>query len=726
VIESDEPEPSPEGEPAEVIQVRDRFYILATSERVDDRSRVLKRGEAFAVVDRSGEIHGLGRGEQGLFVRGTRFLSQFEFSLLGTRLLPLGSSAHMDAPVLIVDLTNPDVHGPDGRPVERGRLHVKRTKTLREDGLDEFVEVTNFGTEPIEATLRVEFESDFFDIFEVRGFKRGRRGQQLAPKHDGGAVVLAYQGLDGVERRTRVSCDPPAELGERHLAIALRLAPHARAAHRITVDCEEGEGDSWTPGRPVHSPAWEPETGASLETDSARWNDWLHRSTSDLAMMVTDTPFGRYPYAGIPWFSAPFGRDGIIVALERLWLDPSLARGVLGFLAATQATDTIPERDAEPGKILHEARLGELANLGEVPFGRYYGSVDATPLFVLLAAAYFERTGDADFLARLWPHVLAALDWIDRGSAASGFLTYSRRSPRGLVQQGWKDSSDSVFHADGRNADGPIALCEVQAYVYGAKCSAARVARALGSSAHAATLEAEAAQLAKRFERAFWCEPLGTYALALDGAGKPCRVRTSNAGQCLFTGIAAPEHARRVAHGLLAPELFSGWGVRTLASDEPRYNPMSYHNGSVWPHDNALIAAGFSRYGLQSDALRLLDANFDASCAVELHRIPELLCGFARRPGEGPTGYPLACSPQSWAAGAVFLELQAVLGVSISALRREIRFERPKLPASLQELWIRGLGVGDARVDLAVTRRGDHVVVSATSREGDLQVLVAS
>ncbi|HVH20191.1 MAG TPA: amylo-alpha-1,6-glucosidase [Myxococcota bacterium] len=713
--------PARAGEPSEIIQVRDRHYILATSERLDDRSRVLKRGEAFAVVDRSGDIHGLGRGEQGLFVGGTRFLSSFELSLFRSRMLLLGSSARIDSAVLTVDLTNPDVRE-DGRIVlERGRVHVKRTKTIQEDGLEESIEVQNFGTTPVDVSLRVAFASDFADIFEVRGFKRSRRGQLLAPKWDGDEVVLTYAGLDGIERRTRLGCVPPVPMGERHLEIPIALEPGERQCHRIFVVCEEGDGPP-----PPHSPHRAPDTGASLQTGSIRWNDWLHRSKSDLAMMTTDTPFGPYPYAGIPWFSAPFGRDGILTALELLWLDPSLARGVLSFLAATQATDTISDRDAEPGKILHECRTGELANLGEVPFGRYYGSVDATPLFVVLAGAYLDRTGDVEFAARLWPHVAAALAWIDRTSEATGFLVYRRYSRHGLIQQGWKDSSDSVFHADGRLAEPPIALCEVQGYVYRAKLEAARIGRTLGLVVQAAALEVEAAQLADRFERAFWCERLGTYALAIDGSGERCCVRASNAGHCLFAGIARPDRARRVAHGLLSPELFSGWGVRTLATDELRFNPMSYHNGSVWPHDNALIAAGFARYGLQAEALRLLEASFDASSFLELHRMPELMCGFPRRPAEGPTGYPLACSPQSWAAGAVFLQLQAVLGLSISALRAEVRFERPTLPASLRELWIRDLRVGDAHVDLEVSRRGESVVVSATSREGDLQVLVAS
>jgi len=317
------------------------------------------------------------------------------------------------------------------------------------------------------------------------------------------------------------------------------------------------------------------------------------------------------------------------------------------------------------------------------------------------------------------------VEWLDRhgDSDGDGFVEYGRRSADGLIQQGWKDSNDSVFHADGKLASGPIALCEVQGYVYAARKGMSLLAAELGHTQLSERFESEAAALRQRFDDAFWCDDLSTYALALDGKKQPCRVRSSNAAHCLYTGIALPERATLLREQLLTNEMFSGWGVRTLSSREVRYNPMSYHNGSIWPHDNAIAAEGIAAYGYRDEALAILSGLFGASQHVDLNRLPELYCGFPRRPGQGPTLYPVACSPQAWAAGSVFLLLKAVLGMDVNALTQRVTFRSPSLPEFLDELWLRNLRVGRASVDLHLQRHPGDVGVTVLQKTGDVQIV---
>ena len=720
-----------------IIKVEDRFYILATSSLNDDRTRVLKQDELFGVFDRFGDIHSYDLGKQGLYLEGTRFLSRFLFKLNDDRPLLLSSTVRDDNALLSVNLTNPDVYQNGVVVTPRGTLHFLRSKFLWKGVCYECVHIANYGVVPIELAVSFEVETDFVDIFEVRGFKRGRRGRLLDPLVQKGRLVYGYEGLDNVLRQTCIEYFAPPSLKPTQFSRSSvrfegSLEPKGEAKLFLSVSCEvnasDSERHSYEEAFAEASQARNAIPQCEVSSSNEWFNDWVNRSVADLSMMVTHTTHGPYPYAGVPWFSTAFGRDGIITALELLWINPALAKGVLTYLAATQAKDVIPEQDAEPGKILHETRRGELATLKEIPFGQYYGSVDATPLFVMLAGAYYERTGDGPFIEALWDHIERALNWMDTygDRDGDGFVEYFRLSPKGLVQQGWKDSKDSVFHADGSLAEGPIALCEVQGYVYAAKRSAAELAAVLGHRQRAAELLHQAQTLQEQFERIFWLEDRSTYALALDGKKRPCQVRSSNAGHCLLTGIAGKDRARRVADTLLQKNSFSGWGIRTLDAEEIRYNPMSYHNGSIWPHDNALIAFGLDRYGFKEPVLRVLRGMFETSSWVDLHRLPELFCGFAQGRGEGPTLYPVACAPQSWAAGAVFLLLQAALGIEIRALHNQVRFTHPVLPEFLRELRISNLRIGKAVVDLSLQRHAQNVSIGILRREGEVEIIAVN
>ncbi len=708
----------------------DEFYIRTDSSPADEHSLVLKQGETFVVLDRYGEIVPVGLGEEGLYHEGTRYLSRLSVRIGGQRGLLLSSGVKQHNDLIAVDLTNLDL-AEDDVTIPRGTLHVSRIIVLWDAVLHERLQIRNYGRSVISTSLVVSFDADYADIFEVRGTHRRRRGEELPTVVDGGAV-LGYRGLDGVTRRTRIAAGPlPVVFGKTAARLQVELPPQGKAVVDLTFGCEIQGRRPALIGFSTASSAISDAFGArragscQIVSSNDRFNEWFARGLGDLAMMVTDTPSGAIPYAGVPWFNAPFGRDSIITALECLWACPDVARGVLSYLAATQATSIDAARDAQPGKILHEARKGEMAALDEIPFGRYYGSHDATPLFVMLAEAYYERTGDRAFIEQLWPHIEAALRWIetDGDPDGDGFVEYERQATTGLVNQGWKDSHDAIFHADGTLAEGPIALCEIQGYVHSAWQGAARLAGLLGHSAVAASLVAKAERLRQAFDAAFWSDELGSYALALDGAKRRCDVVASNAGHALYTGIATPVRARAVARTLLAPQSYSGWGIRTVASTESRYNPMSYHNGSVWPHDNALIAAGFSRYGLRDEVRVVMDGLFSASADMDLHRLPELFCGFRRRSGEAPVLYPVACSPQSWASASVFLLLQAVLGLEICGTEKRVRFTRAQLPEFLDCLRIHGLRVGSATVDLELERHTDEAGIRVLRRDGQVEVV---
>ncbi|MES2356447.1 MAG: amylo-alpha-1,6-glucosidase [Pseudomonadota bacterium] len=720
----------------EKIQIGDKWYVSATSSPADERTRVLKHNETFALFDRYGDIQSIGLGEEGIYHQDTRFLSHQELLINGIRPMFLSSTVKDNNSLLIVQLMNPDIVSEANAPISKGMLHVFRAKLLWNTACFEHVRVVNHGMEPVSVTISLMFEADYADIFEVRGIKRFKRGEYLTAQPRDGELLLGYRGLDGILRRTRITFVPsPSKILANEIQFDLDLQPKGETHVYATITCEiEGQAANNPPSYydALKLCDEKAESGLSTHcriiTSNDLFNRWIDRSASDLIMLTTALPEGPYPYAGVPWYSTQFGRDGILTAREYLWIDPSLAKGVLSFLAATQATEEDPNRDAEPGKILHEARKGEMALMNEVPFRRYYGTVDATPLFIGLAGAYYDRTGDLEYVRTIWPNIKMALSWIDRygDMDGDGFVEYARRSREGLEQQGWKDSRDSIFHRDGELAHAPIALCEVQGYVYEAKLKAAHLARLLGDEALARKLEDAACFLKQRFNDAFWCEDIGTFAIALDGNKRRCEVPSSNAGHTLWTGIATHDHAYKIANGLLSNEFFCGWGIRTIPSDVVRYNPMAYHNGSVWPHDNALIASGMASYGFIDQALTVLEGLFEASVFVDQHRLPELFCGFEKRPAEGPTLYPVACSPQGWAAASVFYLLQACLGLSFHPEKSEIEFRHPRLPPFLETVEINNLSINGASVNLLLQRYPNNVGINVVRKVGNIKVVVVA
>jgi glycogen debranching enzyme len=715
---------------------------------------VLKSGGTFIVNDPLGDITGI---DDGLFVNDTRVLSQLRLTFGGRAPSLLSGSVSSDNTAFTAHLTNRPLPPLGGDSTPEGVIHVERIRVLSGTVLNEAIELTNYGTSDAIVPLSISFASDFRDMFEVRGLKRPVQGTVEPARVENGEVLLGYVGLDHVERRVRIAFAPtPDKLLAGRADYSVRLPAQAcisiYLSVAVDVEAKKENADADVP-QSTHTmteahmsqiDTARPRVGraavraalvdahlvmrerrrasARIRSSNPLFNAWIDRSQADLNLLTTDLETGPYPYAGIPWFSTPFGRDAVITSLQSLWLQPSLARGVLRFLAKHQAREESAFRDAAVGKIMHEMRRSEMAATGEVPFALYYGGVDTTPLFIVLAGAYVARTGDLALIDELWPALERAAQWVagvcDKNRF--GLLDYQRASDGGLANQGWKDSHDSVFHADGSFPEGPIALVEVQAYASAAFDTMAQFAALRGMAEAAVRYTNRAASIRERVEEKYWMDDQNFYGIALDGKGDLCRVQASNAGHLLAFGLARRERGEAVARSLESALFHTGWGVRTLAAGQPRFNPMAYHNGSVWPHDNAICARGLARYGAKPAAVRLLQALFQAAVNFDM-RLPELFCGFPRRRGEPPTAYPVACLPQAWAAGSPFMMLEACLGVTIDAARREVLIEQPMLPDGIDWIEISDLRVGDASVSITFRRVAGKVVASA--EQGDVRVI---
>lgn len=704
--------------------------------RLGDRLHALKDGDTFVVADALGDIYGTA---DGLFHNDTRILSALQLTLAGAAPSLLSAAISRDNVFFVSHLTNRPLPPLGGRSTPHGVIHIERARFLRAERLYERIELMNYGSHAALVPLCLRFAADFRDMFEVRGQSRPSRGTLLPTLIEQARVTLRYQGLDHILRATTIDFSAvPGRLSEARAEYELMLPAGGRQeiflcigpqSDAIRINARVFRQSAARARRQMRKRM---RRGARPRTSARLYNEWLQKSQADLAMLTSELPTGPYPYAGIPWFSAAFGRDAIVTALQTLWLDSGIARGVLSFLARHQATETSSFHDAAPGKIMHEARKGEMTALRELPFGRYYGGVDTTPLFVVLAGAYADRTGDLPFIAELWPALLAAVAWIEQSADRHphGFIGYARGEQSGLANQGWKDSEDSVFHADGSWPLGPIAIVEVQGFAYAALNVMAQLAERRGEAMAAMRWRMRADALRSLIEERFWMPERCFYGIAQDGEDRLCRVRASNAGLLLFSGVPEAVRARHVCHQLLSASFNSGWGLRTLADAETNYNPMSYHNGSVWPHDTALCAAGLARYGERDGVVRLADGLFEASVHFGM-RLPELFCGFPRVAGEPPIAYPVACLPQAWAAGSAFMLLQACLGLRIDGWSGSVSIDRPRLPTGIDRLTVRNLQVGARyvtlhfhRVDGRVVALAESLVSSAPDEGGSVSVVV--
>ncbi|MDQ3659901.1 MAG: amylo-alpha-1,6-glucosidase [Actinomycetota bacterium] len=695
---------------------------------------VLKEGELFVCARRDGDIRACARSGQGLYSSDTRHLSELSLTVGGRSPTPLSMTTQSPYEA-VVDLANAGLEGEGGSPIPARALHIRRTFLLG-DRLYQRILIRNHSGTRVATEVAIELAADFADMFEVRGAcEPVFREPRSALGRIAHGISFGYVGKDEIRRETVVEVTPPGRVvkdsaDKARLTWALALEPLQSMEAEFTVEPSlEGSRapqHSFRGARAIFtskSKEWL-DSCARIDCGSAGLHRVLSRGVSDLRSLMTPSEDGEVIAAGIPWYVASFGRDALLTSLEMLLLTPEPARKTLVHLARMQAGTDDPYRDAEPGKILHELRRGELARSGSIPHAPYYGSVDATPLFLITASAYWHWTADLDTLQQLEPAFDAALQWIDTygDRDGDGFVEYLSRSSSGLSNHGWKDSQDSIVHVDGSPAEGPIALVEVQGYVYLAKRGMADLYRAFGRSERAALLETEAAKLVEAFNEVFWMPEEDTYALALDGNKNQVRSVSSNPGHCLFSGIVDANRAQSVADRLLETDMFSGWGVRTLSSRSLAYNPMSYHNGSIWPHDNAIIAAGLKRYGLSQEALTVARAVLEAALESPESRLPELFCGFEREEGRTYVPYPVACSPQAWAAAAPFMLLQSLMGISADAPAELLSICAPVLPDHLDHVRLQNVRVGDSRMSLDFQKKDLATSCALVDQTGEIRL----
>ncbi|MFC4769342.1 glycogen debranching N-terminal domain-containing protein [Effusibacillus consociatus] len=692
--------------------------------------RVIKEDDLFLLTDSSGNIHEGDEQGLGLFTKDTRFLSQFEVSVKNLEMILLSSNAAENY-IGTIRLTNKEKVENGEIKVWRESIAMERKRFIAEGVLYETVSFRNHNVYPVELEIGIRVDADYKDMFEVRGYLDGQEGTHHPVETGKDRIRLSYTGSDNVERATIVTFSPqPKTISEKEAVYTFSLAPFGTAEIDISITPEIDRERPQTRDRSEAIRRLEESyrqwdaACTTVETDNETFNALVNRSKKDIRVLLTDVGYGQFPVAGLPIFAVPFGRDSLIAALQLFAINPDIAKGTLKTMAAYQGTRADPWRDEQPGKIMHEIRCGELANSGKIPFTPYYGTIDATPLFLVLAAEYYHWTGDEAFIGKLLPNIERALEWVDTygDRDQDGYVEYFQESSKGIANQGWKDSGDSLVHKDGSLAKAPIALAEVQGYVYDAKIRLAAVFDRLGQPDKARGLRESAEKLKADFARDFWMQDEEFVAIALDHEKNQVESVTSNPGHCLWSGLLTEEQAQKVADRLLAPDMFSGWGIRTMSTKSTGYNPMSYHDGSVWPHDNSLCVMGLKRYGFHDHANRVIEGLIETSKHFEYDRLPELFCGYPKEEGY-PIPYPVACSPQAWAAGTPLVFVKVILGLMPDVPAGIVRLS-PSLPKGINRMVIKNLRVGNGSLDLLIQKYNDvHTTLKVLHNSTGLQVV---
>ena len=684
--------------------------------------RVIKENNLFLLTDEQGDItadHSYGLG---LYKNDTRFLSKFNVRINNEKPILLHSDGSENYMSSILS-TNPHQEKDGELILWRESIEIERKRFIYDDVLYETVTAKNYFPKPVTFDLNIEADVDFNDMFIVRGFQTGDVGKRTGQTADQNSLTFHYNGADDIKRATRIQWDTPLvpkevkEGGEITFALTLQHQ-ESKSTTFMVIPLENRE--TRTDLLPVNEALEELKSSykswsaglASVETDFEPLQRLVDRGLSDLRVLLTDMGYGNFPVAGLPWFGVPFGRDSLIAALQMIAFQPEVAKGTLFTMASRQGTKVDPWRDEQPGKIMHEIRFGELANTNQIPFTPYYGTIDATPLFLVLLTEYVKWTGDLETFFQLEENVKRALEWVDQYGDRDGdlFVEYHQESSKGIANQGWKDSGDSIVHRNGDYAETPIALSEVQGYVYQAKQGIASIYSKLGNQEEASRLKAEAAKLQEAFEKEFWMSDQEFYAIALDGGKKQVGTITSNPGHVLYSEMLAEDRAEKVSSTLTSGKMFSGFGIRTMGEGEAGYNPMSYHDGSIWPHDNSMILLGMSKLGFSEDAKKVMSGLIQASRYFEYDRLPELFCGYSAEVGKA-VKYPVACSPQAWAAGTPLVFVQSLLGLFPDSLKREIQLS-PMLLNEMNTLTVTNIKIGEGILSVSVKRQGKEIQTS--------------